>query len=277
MPQGAETAVYGGRRARTFSAAIRDLYEGATQYQYWHHSALNDLRARYRRTALGEFWIGINLGIFVLSIGFFYGALLHLDPRTYLPYLLVGYTFWLLFSTLVVEGCQAFIANGALLRQRRTPLSVIVLRTVDRAFMTLAHNLVVLAIGLTLLQVFPTARLVLLIPALVLWWLNAMWLTLALGIVCARYRDVPPAILSIIQLVFLISPILWRPEDVPEALRAITAFNPLSYFLTIVRDPVLGVDVPMLAWVVALCITLVGWAIALVLLRNYRARVVYWV
>ena len=277
MSQEAEIAVYGGPRARTFAAAFRDLYEGTTQYQYWHHSALNDLRARYRRTALGEFWIGINLGIFVLSIGFFYGALLHLDPRTYLPYLLVGYAFWLLFSTLVVDGCQAFIANGALLRQRRTPLSVIVLRTVDRAFMTLAHNLVVLAIGLTLLQVFPTSRLVLLIPALVLWWLNAMWLTLALGIVCARFRDVPPAILSIVQLVFLISPILWRPEDVPETLHAIATLNPLSHFLAIVRDPLLGVNVPVLAWVVTIGITLVGWTIAVVMLRSYRTRVVYWV
>ena len=227
--------------------------------------------------ALGEFWIGINLAIFVLSVGFFYGALLRLDPRTYLPYLLVGYTFWLLFSTIVVDGCQAFIANGALLRQRRTPLSVIALRCVDRAFMTLAHNLVVLAIGLMLLHVFPTFHLLLLPPALALWWLNAMWLTLALGIVCARFRDVPPAILSIIQLVFLISPILWQPQDIPENLRMIVSLNPLSHFLTIVRNPLLGVDVPMMAWIVTLGITLVGWTIAVVLLRSYRSRVVYWV
>jgi ABC-type polysaccharide/polyol phosphate export permease len=192
-------------------------------------------------------------------------------------HLLVGYAFWLLFSTLVVEGCQSFIANGALLRQRRTPLSVIVLRNVDRAFITLAHNLVVVAIGLTLLQVYPTWRTVLLIPALGLWWLNAMWLTLALGIICARFRDVPPAILSIIQLLFLISPILWRPEDVPESLQTIAAFNPLSHFLTIVRDPLLGADVPTLAWFVSLGMTLVGWTFAIVLLRSHRASVVYWV
>jgi len=277
VSQEAEIVAYGGHHARTFRAAFRDLYERTRQYQYWHHSALNDLRARYRRTALGEFWIGINLTIFVLSIGFFYGALLHLDPHTYLPYLLVGYAFWLLFSTLAIEGGQAFIANGALLRQRRTPLSVIVLRTVDRAFMTLAHNLVVLAIGLTLLRVFPTSHLLLLLPALILWWLNAMWLTLTLGIVCARFRDVPPAILSIVQLIFLISPILWRPEDVPENLQAIAVLNPLSHFLTIVRDPLLGMDVPILAWIVTLGITLVGWTIAVVLLRSYRTQVVYWV
>src|SRR5262245_51974198 len=258
MSQEAETAVYGGPRMLSFAAAFQDLYEGITQYQYWHQSALNDLRARYRRTALGEFWIGINLGIFVLSIGLFYGALLHLDPRTYLPHLLVGYAFWLLFSTLVVEGCQTFIANAALLRQRRTPLFVIVLRNVDRAFMTLVHNLVVIVIGLLLLGVFPTWHGVLLLPALALWWFNAMWLTLVLGIICARFRDVPPAILSIVQLVFLISPILWRPEDVPKNLQAVAIFNPLSHFLTIVRDPILGTTVPSQAWIVTLGLTLIG-------------------
>jgi ABC-type polysaccharide/polyol phosphate export permease len=156
-------------------------------------------------------------------------------------------------------------------------LTVVVLRNVDRAFMTLAHNLVVVAVGLILLGVLPTWRLILLLPALVLWWLNGMWLTLAVGIICARFRDIPPAILSIIQLVFLISPVLWRPEDVPEKLQVIVAYNPLSHFLTIVRSPLLGSDVPMQSWMVTLGIMLVGWAIALVLLRSYRTRVVYWV
>lgn len=277
MSQNAEIVVYGGRRTRTFAAAIQDLREGIVQYQYWHHFALNDLRARYRRSTLGEFWIGISLAIFVLSIGFFYGALLHLDPTVYLPHLLVGYAFWLLFSSLAIDGCQAFIANAALLKQRRTPLSIVVLRNVDRAFMTLAHNLVVVAIGLVLLHVLPNWRLVLLLPALVLWWLNGMWLTLVLGIICARFRDIPPAILSMIQLVFLISPVLWRPEDVPQSLQAIVAYNPLSHFLAIVRNPLLGADVPMLSWAVTLGITFIGWLIALVLMRFYRARVVYWV
>lgn len=277
MSREAKVVVYGGRCARTFAAAFRDLFEGSSQYQYWHHSALNDLRARYRRTALGEFWIGINLGIFVLSIGLFYGTLLHLDTRAYLPYLLVGYAFWLLFSTLVVDGCHAFIANGSLLRQRRTPLTVIVLRTVDRAFMTLAHNLAVLAIGLTLLGVFPTVGLLWLVPSLAIWWLNAMWLVLTLGIICARFRDVPPTVLSIVQLVFLVSPILWRPEEVPENLRLIALLNPLTHYLSIVRDPLLGVGVALSAWVVTIGITLAGWTVALFLLRSYRAQVVYWV
>ncbi len=100
---------------------------------------------------------------------------------------------------------------------------------------------------------------------------------IALGIVCARYRDVPQVILSVVQLVFLISPILWRPEDVPENLQAIAALNPLSYFLVIVRNPLLGVNVPMLAWVLTLSTTVVGWIIAVLLLRSYRTRVVYWV
>ncbi len=277
MSQDTKIVVYGGSRAYTFAAALRDLRAGIIQYQYWHQLALNDLRARYRRTALGEFWIGISLAIFVLSIGFFFGVLLNLDPAVYLPHLLVGYAFWLLFSTLAVEGCQTFIANAALLQQRRTALSVVALRNVDRAFMTLAHNLVVVAIGLIFLHVLPTWRLALLLPALVLWWLNAIWLTLALGIICARFRDVPPAILSIIQLVFLISPVLWRPQDVPEVLQTIVAYNPLTHFLAIVRNPLLGTDASMLSWAATSGVTLAGWAIAMILLRFYRARVVYWV
>ena len=104
-----------------------------------------------------------------------------------------------------------------------------------------------------------------------------MWLVLTLGIVCARFRDVPPAILSIVQLLFLISPILWRPEEVPQNLQVIATLNPLSHYLAIVRDPLLGMNAPPLAWIVTAGITLIGWMIAAVLLRSYRTHVVYWV
>src|SRR5262249_61864052 len=85
----------------------------------------------------------------------------------------------------------------------------------------------------------------LLAPALTLWWLNAVWLTLSLGIVCARFRDVPPAIVNITQLVFLVSPVLWRPDDVPQSLQLVADVNPLSHFLAIVRNPLLGPAVPI--------------------------------
>jgi hypothetical protein len=53
-------SVYGGPQATTFAAALQDFVDGARRHQFWHDLAWNDVRARYRRSWLGEFWMAIN-------------------------------------------------------------------------------------------------------------------------------------------------------------------------------------------------------------------------
>ena len=141
-----EIIVYGGPQVGSFAGMLRDFTEGVRRYDYWHSLAWNDIKARYRRSWLGEFWMAINLAIFVLSVGTVYGVLLNMRLSDYLPQLTIGYAFWLLFSSLTIEGCQTFILGTAILHQQRVPLTAFVFRNVDRAFITFAHNMVVVVI-----------------------------------------------------------------------------------------------------------------------------------
>jgi ABC-2 type transport system permease protein len=49
------------------------------------------------------------------------------------------------------------------------------------------------------------------------------------------------------------------------------------HFVEIVRAPLVGQQQSWTHWLVAGVVTIVGWALALVVLRNYRSRVAYWV
>ena len=93
-----------------------------------------------------------------------------------------------------------------------------------------------------------------------------------------------PIIASVVQLMFFLTPIVWIYEDFlnspnPEiAERArIAEVNPFLHFIEIIRRPMLGQDQLWHHWVVVLVITVVGWAVTLLALRRYRARVSYWV
>ena len=269
--------VYGGPQAKSFGHTLRDLVEGLRCYEFWHTFAWNDIKARYRRSWLGEFWMVISLAVFVISVGTVYGFLLNVPLSNYLPRLTIGYAFWLLFSTLAVDGCQTFIAGSNALRQQRMPLTAFVLRNVDRAFLMLAHNFVIIVVVLVVFGVQKFWNILLFFPALILWWLNGMWLSFVLGIISARFRDVPPIIANVIQILFLVSPVLWTEADVPVALQQIAFVNPLSHFLRVIRDPLLGADAPAMSWGIVAAVTVVGWALAVVLLRSYRARISYWV
>ena len=54
-------------------------------------------------------------------------------------------------------------------------------------------------------------------------------------------------------------------------------FNPLLHYLDIVRAPLLGADQELRHWVVVMVLTIVGWTVAAFAMRQYRARVPYWV
>jgi ABC-2 type transport system permease protein len=43
------------------------------------------------------------------------------------------------------------------------------------------------------------------------------------------------------------------------------------------RGPLIGQDVSALSWIVVGVMTVVGWALALLAMKNYRARISYWV
>jgi ABC-2 type transport system permease protein len=49
------------------------------------------------------------------------------------------------------------------------------------------------------------------------------------------------------------------------------------HFVEIVRQPLIGDPIVGRYWLVVGVITVVGWTVALVALRNYRSRVAYWV
>jgi ABC-2 type transport system permease protein len=294
--------------SKTFARAFADLREGFSSRGLWGHLGWQDIKQRYRRSVIGPFWITITQGVIALGLGLLYSQLFHIPVGTFLPYISTGFIIWGFISGCLTEGMDTFIANEGLIKQLPAPLSVYVLRTVWRQTMMLAHNLIVYAIVVAIfftnldhpysistgdcktgftgichpgLGWYSLSA----IPGFLLLAINASWVTLLLGIISTRYRDIPQVINALIQLLFYLTPIVW-PIDQLQAgggraaaswALPIIQFNPLFHFIQIVRAPLIGQAVSIYSWIAVLSITIVGWALALIAMRNYRARVSYWV
>jgi len=108
--------------------------------------------------------------------------------------------------------------------------------------------------------------------------LNGAWIAVLAGIVATRFRDIPPIIASLTQLLFFMTPIVWSYERLKSnPLAAYVELNPVMHFVEIVRQPLLGQPIVWRHWAVVGAITVVGCGVALLCLRNYRSRVAYWV
>jgi ABC-2 type transport system permease protein len=272
--------------SRTLNRALQDLRTGFAQRELWAHLGWQDIKQRYRRSYLGPIWITIATGVTALAMGLLYSQLFKIDLATFLPHITVGLIVWTMLSGFMLEGSEVFIVNEGLIKQLPAPLSVHVYRMVWRQMLLFAHNLIIYVILLAIY--FPAQGLhwtsLLAVPALALLGLNGVWLAIVVGIVATRFRDVSPIIGSLVQLLFFMTPIVWTAAQLPKnpdgsltSRARLVEVNPLFHFLEIIRAPMLGDSQYLYHWLIVIAITVVGWALALFFLRNYRARVAYWV
>ncbi|WP_181778911.1 galactan export ABC transporter permease subunit Wzm/RfbD [Pseudonocardia pini] len=268
--------------SRSWSRAFGDLSAGWRQRALWGHLGWQDIKQRYRRSVLGPLWISISMGVIALGLGILYSLLFQVDIKEFLPHVAVGLLIWNFISGCILEGSEVFIANEGLIKFLPAPLSLHVYRLVWRQTLFFLHNLVIWAI---LMVVFPHPlgwSLLLALPAFALLAVNGGWIAILSGILATRFRDIPPIIASVVQLLFYMTPIVWSVDILGDnpAVReraSLVEINPLYHFLEIVRAPLLGQGIEPRSWLVVGVITVVGWGVGLLCMRNYRARVAYWV
>ena len=260
--------------------ALADIMDGARAFHLWGLLGWHDILRRYRRSILGPFWLTISMGVLVAALGTLYGILLKVESADYVPFLALGFVVWTLISSVVTDGCTTFITAESIIKQTNLPLSVHVYRMVWRNFLIFVHNAAIFVIVAVLFAIWPGWTGLLALPGLVFLCLNAVWVGLTLGIVSARFRDVPPIVGSIVRILFFVTPIIWMPELMPGRalmLAVVLDFNPFFHFVELVRAPLLGQTPGLTSWLAVSGVTLGGWLLAFALLRRYRRRIAYWV
>jgi ABC-2 type transport system permease protein len=269
-----------GPGPRSWQRAFDDLGQGWRQRQLWGYLGWQDIKQRYRRSVLGPLWISISMGVIATAMGLLYGVLFGQPIETFLPYVATGLLIWTFVSGCILEGSEVFIANEGLIKFLPAPLSLHVYRLVWRQTLFFLHNLVIWAL---LIVIFPQPlswSVLLAVPAFAVLVLNGAWIAILAGIIATRFRDIPPIVASLTQLLFFMTPIVWSYEILKDNLdeRArLAELNPVLHFVEILRQPLLGQGIVWRHWYVVGAITVAGWAAALVFLRNYRSRVAYWV
>jgi ABC-2 type transport system permease protein len=288
-------------QSRTWSRAFADIKDGFNQRELWLHLGWQDIKQRYRRSVIGPFWITLSMGVTALGLGLLYSQLFGSPISTYLPYVTAGFIVWNFILGCVTEGSDTFIANEGLLKHLPAPLSVYVFRTVWRQTLMFAHNLLVYGIMLAVFwgplstpgyviteKGIPQPGLswlaLLAIPGFLLLAINAGWVALLFGIISTRFRDIPQVVTSLINLVFFATPIMWSTDILAARLQGrfswqnyIAHLNPIYHMVQVVRAPMIGASMSWASWAIVGGIAIIGWTIALVVLRNYRSRVSYWV
>ncbi|MBD2864805.1 ABC transporter permease [Paenibacillus oceani] len=218
-----------------------------------------DLKNRYRNSILGIAWNFLSpLGI-VLVIGAVYSIVFNISMKEFVPYLFAGLLPWLFFTSSAEGGAFSFLGSQGYIKQTQVPIEIFPLRV----SMVNLFNLIFAIISFFVVYIFISPQnfsisMLLVIPSLLIWFmLCSAWATIA-AIINLYIRDFQPLQTLVLQGVFYVSPIIYKPEMLQtKNFQWIYIYNPFYYYVEIIRKPLLGESLPSLnSWIICIITTL---------------------
>lgn len=258
------------------AAATKDLIEGLRRWRLWISLGWLDVKQRYRRAVLGPFWITISMSVLVLTLGTVYAGIFRQNVHSFLPYLAGGFIVWNFCTATINESTTAFIQAEGLIKQGGIPICLHIFRTIFRNFIINAHNLSVMVLLYFWHPALLNWHLLAIVPGLALMLVNFAWMSLIIAVLCTRFRDLPPIVQNILQILFFVTPVMYRPASLPSRLSFVVDLNPFYYLIEAVRAPMLGQAPPPYTYPVLIAFAIVGSSLAFWFLMRTRARIAYW-
>ncbi|MEM6898886.1 MAG: hypothetical protein AAF583_03820 [Pseudomonadota bacterium] len=245
----------------------------------WRFLAADAVASRFRRSFLGVTWLIVNALAFALGAGYIWAAIFQIDAREFVPYIGLGFAVWGFISASLVEGCDSIFQSGSYTKQLPIPYSVFIIRgQIVQAFYFLLAALatlvasVVLGLDLTLMALWSFPGLFLML------WIGLATSTI-LAFLGARFRDLSHAIASFLQLLFVLTPIIY-PASILESrgFSWVTRINPIASLLDVIRIPIIeGRMADIQDYVFLLSVGIILTLLAMIAIVGLARRTVFWI
>ncbi|MBR0961712.1 glycosyltransferase [Bradyrhizobium japonicum] len=232
--------------------------------------AWSDMRHRYVRSLLGPFWMSLQMAIVVAVLGSVIGQMSNDDMLSRLPMLALSMTAWTFLNSVVLDATTALQNSASLIRDRALPPVIFLLQCTFRQALFALHNASVPLVLWLILSRHELSHAPAALPGLLVFVVCTFALSLVLGAMATRYRDLKPIIESTLMLAFLASPIIWSSEMINHR-STVMRINPLTHLFAVWREPLAGghVDPVSIVYVlVALALLIVASVLTLLHLRK---------
>ena len=215
-----------------------------------------DLRARYRKSALGFGWTLLQPILMTVIFCIIFSAWFHNpDWRAYGPYFLAGMTLFGFVRDSVIAGCSTFYANECYIRQCPAPLTLYTLRTIVGIGIHFLITMGVVILAVLILQPHLGLKVLSIIwvlaPALAMLFVFCWSISVIASFVSVYFSDASHLAEVVFQVLFFLTPIFYPVSMIVDrGLTILLQVNPIVAFLEIIRTPLLNGEIPP-AWAFA--------------------------
>jgi ABC-type polysaccharide/polyol phosphate export permease len=255
---------------------VEEMLGGARNWRVWHLIGSRELRHRYVRSVLGQLWVVLSTALMIGAMGAVWSVLWDQPLHELMPFIGTGLVIWTYISQVLLDCTSIFVAHNNLYRNQRMNYAVSIYSVIYRNTMLFAHSLLIVVALILIFRIPVNAYDLQIIPGLLLTWVAMLWTGYLIAMVCVRYRDIIQLISSWMFVLFLITPVLWKPGFVGADYQFLVDWNPFALFLELLRNPLLGEPVRASTWIGTAAIALAGTVLAAPLIGRYERRVIYW-
>jgi len=250
--------------------------------ELWHYRELmfrlvwRDIVVRYKQTFLGVLWSvlvpALTTAIYVIVFGKF--ANFPHGNTAYPALTAAGVLPMQYFASAVSSSSTSLTANLSLVTKVYFPRIMLPLAAVLVPLIDFAIGLSVLVVVMAVYDTWPDSWALLLAPLfLLLGVVTALGIGFSLSTLTARWRDVPYIIPVFLQIMPLVSGVMYALNQIPEKWQWILSFNPMTAVIAGWRWGVLGEPAPQLGQTaVSVTVALLLFFGGLAIFRSFEPR-----
>ena len=249
------------------------LFEAIKLRKVWWFTAWSRTEERFARTSLGSFWLGLSnlLSISLLSV--VYGTVFKVENfNDYVVYLGLGMVLWSSISTSIGSAPNLLIQNE--IKIKNTNINILFYPFEEWSFQL--HNFIQSFCIVFFALIFFDKSIFINFFISILPFLNFLifmfWCPLLICLLGVRFRDIYQLVPILLQLTFLLSPILYMKENLGKLIWIVN-LNPIYLVISQLRDSIIEGNLNFTPIFGVLFMNFIGLIFSLLYLNRLRSKI----
>lgn len=256
-----------------FCVGIDDFLAGWNSKRLWLAFAKENIGDSHKNTMLGPMWLLINYLTYIGTFGLVMqtGA----GNGNYLAYMSIGLLVWFFILEVVTQGVTLFFREESFIKGTPLPLSTYVFRLTMQSIIRNSYALFGCVGVLLLAGVYPSVSWLWSILGILIAIIAAPAVATIFAFLGAYFPDSHYLVSNAMRVGMFLTPVFWTYNGSHGVRHIFYWYNPFTYFLEMVRIPIVDGSVPFKAFYLCTFICILAWILALFLMGRYRKKVVF--
>lgn len=212
---------------------IKDLYN---YREFLKTNVRKDIRGKYKGSFLGVLWSFINPLLSVVVYAIVFSKIMRFNIENYLIYLITGVLPWTFFTSSISMGMNSILFNANIIKKVYFPRIILPISVVTSCLVNFLISCIVIVIFVLFSGIGLTINILWLPLIAIIQYFLCLGFVFILSAIEVFVRDLEHIVGFVLSMAFYVTPILYKIEQVPENLRFILKFNPMTYIINSYRD-----------------------------------------